>query len=69
MRAAAAFAWMKSLASEPLHEFMRVSRLLEAVNVKPLIVVIKRVTSRAERKVAAKLMDFVVAISLAKPRR
>jgi hypothetical protein len=47
---------------------MRVCGLLEAVNVKPLLVVIERVTAGAERQVSTKLMNFIVAVVLAKPR-
>jgi hypothetical protein len=48
---------------------LRIHCLLEAVDVKPLAVVIKRVASRAKRQVSTELMYLVVAVAVAQPRR
>jgi hypothetical protein len=54
--------------AKPNHKLVRVSCLLEAVNMEPLAVVIERVASGAECQVSAKLVDLIIAVALAKPR-
>ena len=66
--AATALGGIELLATESFHELLRVRRLLETVDVKPLAVVIKRMASRAERQVSTELMYLVLA-ALAEPRR
>ena len=67
--AAAALDRIELLAAKSFHELMRVRCLLEAIDVKPLAVVLERVASRAERQVSTELVDFVVAVALTNPRR
>jgi hypothetical protein len=66
---AAALDRIKLLAAKSLHELLRVRRLLETIDVKPLAVVMERVASRAERQVSTELVYLVVAVAPANARR
>jgi hypothetical protein len=65
MGAVATFGRAKFRTAKPNHKLVRVSCLLEAVNVEPLAVVIERVASGAECQVSAKLVDLIIALALA----
>ena len=67
--AAAALGRIELRATKSVHELLRVRLLLEAVDVKPLAVVMERVASRAERQISTELVYVVVAAPLADPRR
>ena len=54
--AAAALGRIELRATEFVHELLRVRMLLEAVDVKPLAVVMERVASRAERQLSTELV-------------
>ena len=69
INAAAALDRIELLAVKSLHELLRVRWFLKAVDVKPLAVVMQRVTSRAKRQVSTERMYLVVAVAFAQPRR
>ena len=62
---ASAFSGIEFLATKSLQKLLRVARLPETVDVKPQTVVVKRVSSRAQRQTNAEFMYLFVAGALA----
>jgi hypothetical protein len=59
---------IEALTAEPFHELLRVGGFFEAVDVKPLAIVIERMTTRTQRQVSAELVYLVVAAALVHSR-